>query len=118
MPPVFATEAFALKGGTAINLFMAPVARLSRDEELATIGSELDGIRERATSIGLGVRAPRRLTGDDTQLLVSDGQIEVNQIFRGSVLPPRMVDLHPTAQNMFATDVTARFGSLAGTSRG
>ena len=123
VPPVFATEAFALKGGTAINLFMAPVSRLSvdldlvflplglsRDEALASISSELDGVRERAASIGLGVRAPRRLTGDDTQLLVSDGQmevkIEVNQIFRGSVLPPRMVDLHPTAQDLFATSVT------------
>ena len=125
VPPVFATEAFALKCGTAINLFMAPVSRLSvdldlvflplglsRDEALASISSELDGVRERAASIGLGVRAPRRLTGDDTQLLVSDGQmevkIEVNQIFRGSVLPPRMVDLHPTAQDLFATSVTAR----------
>jgi hypothetical protein len=106
VPPVFATEAFALKGGTAINLFMAPVSRLSvdldlvflplvlsRDEALAAISNELHGVRERATSIGLSVRAPRRITGDDTQLLVSDGQvevkIEVNQIFRGSVLPPR-----------------------------
>ena len=56
VPPVFATEAFALKGGTAINLFMAPVSRLSvdldlvflplglsRDEALASISSELDG---------------------------------------------------------------------------
>lgn len=125
VPAVFVSDAFGLKGGTAINLFMSPVSRLSvdldlvflplglpRDQALAAIGAELDAVRERATSAGLSVRAPRRIAGDDTQLLVSDGQtevkIEVNQIFRGSVLPPRMVDLHPAAQEMFATDVTAR----------
>lgn len=130
VPAVFATDAFALKGGTAINLFLSPVSRLSvdldliflplglsREEALAAIGAELDGVRERASAMGLAARAPRRLAGDDTQLLVSDGQtevkIEVNQIFRGTVLPPRMVDLHPTAQEMFATDVTARLAADA-----
>ncbi len=125
VPPVFATEVFALKGGTAINLFMAPVSRLSvdldlvflplglsREEALAAIGSELDGVRDRVTTMGLSVRAPRRLTGDDTQLLISDSQtevkIEVNQIFRGSVLPTHMMDLHPIARDIFATNVTAR----------
>lgn len=125
VPIVFTSDAFALKGGTAINLFMSPVARLSvdldlvflplglpREEALAAISHELDGVRERANAIGLAVRAPRRLAGDDTQLLVSDGQtevkIEVNQIFRGSVLPPHMVSLHPTAQEMFATRAVAR----------
>ena len=39
--------------------------------------------------------------------------IEVNRVFRGSVLPPLMVDLHPTAQEMFATHVTARLLTTA-----
>jgi hypothetical protein len=101
VPVVFATDAFALKGGTAINLFLTPVSRLSvdldlvflplrpsREEALASIDWELNGIRLRAASLGLSVRAPGRLSGDDTQLLVSDGQsevkIEVNQVFRSS----------------------------------
>lgn len=130
VPTVFASDAFALKGGTAINLFLSPVNRLSvdldlvfvplglpREVALAAIGTELDGIRERAAALGLSVRAPRRLTGDDTQLLISDGQtevkIEVNQIFRGTVLPPHMMALHPTAQEMFATNVTARLAADA-----
>lgn len=125
VPAVFATDAFALKGGTAINLFLTPVTRLSVDldlvflplgltraEALQAISDELDGVRERMTAMGLTVRAPRRLAGDDTQLLVSDGltevKIEVNQVFRGTVLPARKASLHPAAQDMFATHVTAR----------
>ena len=34
VPTVFATDAFALKGGTAINLFLSPVSRLSVDLDL------------------------------------------------------------------------------------
>lgn len=125
VPAVFSTDAFALKGGTAINLFLTPVTRLSVDldlvflplgltraEALQAISDELDGVRERMTAMGLTVRAPRRLAGDDTQLLVSDGltevKIEVNQVFRGTVLPSRQSNLHPAAQDMFATHVTAR----------
>jgi len=125
IPIVFTSDVFALKGGTAINLFMSPVARLSvdldlvflplglpRDEALAAISRELDAVRERAAAIGLTVRSARRVAGDDTQMLVSDGQtevkVEVNQVFRGSLLPPRMVPLHPTAQEMFATQAVAR----------
>ena len=92
VPTVFSTDAFALKGGTAINLFLSPVSRLSvdldlvflplglsRGEALAAIDSELDGVRERAAATGLVVRAPGRLTGEDTLLLVSDGLTEVKK---------------------------------------
>ena len=34
VPTVFSTDAFALKGGTAINLFLSPVSRLSVDLDL------------------------------------------------------------------------------------
>jgi hypothetical protein len=125
VPAVFATDAFALKGGTAINLFLAPVSRLSVDldlvflplglpraEALALIAGELAAVSERVASQGLTCRSPGRLTGHDTQLLVSDGQtevkIEVNRIFRGSVLEPSMVRLHPAAEEIFAIDAAAR----------
>lgn len=125
VPIVFTSDVFALKGGTAINLFMSPVSRLSvdldlvflplglpRDEALAEISREFESVRERVEASSLTVRAPRRIAGDDTQLLVSDGRtevkIEVNQVFRGSVLPARMLHLHPTAEEMFATQVVAR----------
>lgn len=125
VPAVFATDAFALKGGTAINLFLAPVSRLSVDldlvflplglpraEALALIAGELAAVSESVASQGLTCRSPGRLTGPDTQLLVSDGQtevkIEVNRIFRGSVLEPSMVRLHPAAEEIFAIDAAAR----------
>lgn len=125
VPMVFASDAFALKGGTAINLYMSAVPRLSVDldlvylplglaraEALAAIGVELDGVRERATAAGLRVRTTRQIAGDDRQLLVSDGEtevkVEVNQVFRGSVLTPRIVSLSPAAEEMFAADVAAR----------
>ena len=82
---------------------MAPVSRLSvdldlvflplglsRDEALASISSELDGVRERAASIGLGVRAPRRLTGDDTQDLfatsVTARLLATSEIYAGKAV--------------------------------
>lgn len=125
IPAVFTTDAFALKGGTAINLFYSPVTRLSvdldlvflplglsRDQTLGDIKSELAGIAERAAVIGLNVRNSRRINGIETQLFISDGQtevkMEVNHILRGSVLPPLREDLHPIAQKIFATNVTAR----------
>jgi hypothetical protein len=125
VPIVFASDVFALKGGTAINLFMSPVSRLSVDldlaflplglpraEALAEISRELEGVRERAEASSLTTRAPRRVSGDESQVLVSDGQtevkIEVNQVFRGSVLPTHMARLHPTAEELFATHVAAR----------
>ena len=83
---------------------------------LEAIGDKLDGVRERAIAAGLRVRTTRQIAGDDRQLLVSDSEtevkVEVNQVFRGSVLPPRIVSLHPAAEEMFATDV-ADFDMLA-----
>lgn len=125
VPIVFASEAFALKGGTAINLYMSPVPRLSVDldlvflplglsraDALSEISLELAGIGKRAGQLGLSTRRVKKIAGDDSQLLVSDGEtevmMEVNLVIRGSVLPPRIMQLDPAAQELFATDVSAR----------
>ena len=125
VPLVFASDAFAMKGGTAINLYLSAMPRLSvdidltflplglpREDALRAITAELDGIRTRATRAGLTVREPGSLSGQDAQLLVSNSdvevKVEVNQVFRGSVLPPRLVDLHPVAAEVFGVDAPAR----------
>lgn len=124
VPLVFASDAFAMKGGTAINLYLSAMPRLSvdidlvflplglsRDDAVGAITAELTGIRTRATRAGLTVRDPRSVDGQDRQLLVSNGdvevKIEVNQVFRGSVLAPRLIDLHPVTQEVFGVNEPA-----------
>jgi len=125
IPSVFTSEVFALKGGTAINLFLSPLVRLSvdldvvflplglgREEALRAIASELEAVEQRVAKQGLLTRVPGRASGEDTQLLVSDGQttikIEVNHVFRGSILEPHQARLDPSSQQAFAVDVGAR----------
>jgi predicted nucleotidyltransferase component of viral defense system len=65
-PAIFETPHFAMKGGTAINLFVENMPRLSvdidvvyknhhasRDEALESIARELDAARERLIRMGI-----------------------------------------------------------------
>ena len=71
-PEVLANDIFAMKGGTAINLFVQDMPRLSvdidvvfrprevpRDEAVAAIDAELAAIGERVASLGLRARRLR-----------------------------------------------------------
>lgn len=103
--PMIADEpAFALKGGTAINLFYRDLPRLSvdidltylplkpRDESLAEIDQTLDRVAAKVERIK-GVRAKRIAGGGggDTRVEVSRGQtaikIETSPVARGTVHP-------------------------------
>lgn len=103
-PEVFANDIFAMKGGTAINLFVLDMPRLSVDidvvyrswkvpraEALDAINKELASIAERATPLGVQTRLVRSKDLGDTKLIVendaSQVKIEVNVVFRGTVLP-------------------------------
>lgn len=107
LPDVATEPDFALKGGTAINLFLRDMPRLSVDIDLtwlpigdrSTSLGEIDGALDRiATSI---IRrhpnvAARRVSGggsSDTRILVTSGRvrikIETSPVARGTVLPPR-----------------------------
>jgi len=95
-PDVFANDIFAMKGGTAINLFVRDMPRLSvdidvvylpwqtpRDEALQAINQELAAIATRVAPLGVQTRLVRAKDLGDTKLIVendaSQVKIEVNQ---------------------------------------
>ena len=106
LPDIAAEEAFALKGGTAINLFYRDMPRLSIDIDLAylpvtdreTALNDIDMTLGRITET-IANRNPRaqvrRIAGggdSDTRILISTGQaqvkIETSVVTRGTVYPP------------------------------
>jgi hypothetical protein len=104
-PLVFVDDAFALKGGTAINLFIRDMPRLSvdldlvftdhglpRDQALARIGEALQQSAERLKARGLLTRVQPAADASETKLLVRRGpvevKIEVNLVMRGTGDPP------------------------------
>lgn len=112
---------FALKGGTAINLFYRDLPRLSVDIDLTYLPLEprkesLKGIQKAlermADAIGRRVRGVRvvpggLIEGAKTKLLVSRGlanvKIEVSAILRGSVRSPEMRNVSDTVENIFGS---------------
>jgi len=121
-PDVFASDIFAMKGGTAINLFVRDMPRLSvdidvvylpwqtpRDEALQAITQELAAIAERVASLGVQTRLVRAKDLGDTKLIVendvSQVKIEVNAVFRGSVLPVERRSLSPKTSDLFGIEV-------------
>ena len=121
-PDVFRNPAFAMKGGTAINMLVRDMPRLSvdidvvytpwnvpRDEALAAITAELAAISERLTRIGLSVDTVGNSDTGDRTLLVSSGvsvvKVEVNIVFRGTVLPVQKRPLVTSAADMFAAEL-------------
>ena len=80
-PEVFANDIFAMKGGTAINLFVQDMPRLSvdidvvfqprqipRDEAVAAIDAELAAIGQRVASLALRARRFRAADVGDRAL--------------------------------------------------
>jgi Nucleotidyl transferase AbiEii toxin, Type IV TA system len=121
-PAVFASGRFAMKGGTALNLFVQQMPRLSVDIDLVlvdhrpdrhaalqAIGQELTAVQ--ATLAGQGYRAhlPANADGDDVKLVVSNEtaqvKVEVNFVFWGTALPVETRSLVATAQELFTTDL-------------
>lgn len=121
-PDVFANDIFAMKGGTAINLFVQDMPRLSvdidvvylpwqtpRDEALQAINQELAAIASRIATLGVQTRLiPARDLGD-TKLIVESGtsqvKIEVNVVFRGSVLPAERRKLSARTSDLFSVEL-------------
>ena len=120
MLPDIATEAvFALKGGTAINLFYRDMPRLSVDIDLAYLPvadrqSSLEEIGDSFNRIVTAIteRNPRlkarRIAGgsdNDTRIMVSDGsaqiKIETSPVTRGAVYPARTMVASETVTEQF-----------------
>lgn len=123
VPDVFQAGCFAMKGGTALNLFVQDMPRLSvdidvvyvahdkgREAALAEIGSELNAMHRRLRSRGLEAQVTSTKTGDETKLFIrrdrQEVKIEVNHVFRGTLLPTVQSRLVKAASDLFTTSVT------------
>lgn len=121
-PAIFSSPVFAMKGGTAINLFVQDMPRLSvdidvvfvphespRDEALLAIGNELTAAQGRIKALGFEASLRRSGEGTEAKLFVSGAgvevKVEVNFVFRGTVLPPELKALTPAAQQLFAANI-------------
>lgn len=122
-PFVFAADGlFALKGGTAINLFIRDMPRLSvdldlvfvdhrlpRDEALARINGAVRQSAARLTRRGFQTRMLATADAGETKLLVRragiEVKVEVNFVLRRTVHPVRNASLTPTARDTLLTDL-------------
>ena len=119
-PSVFEGNPFALKGGTAINLFVAEMPRLSvdldlvfadhrvgRKEALRSIAEALAVTRDRLQRAGIEVDLVASKSGDESKLFIRRGRnlvkVEANHVFRGTVLPVEKKKMVPAARLLFAT---------------
>ncbi len=133
IPHVAAEACFALKGGTAINLFVRDMPRLSVDIDLAylpvdeardtALKNMSDALGRVAASIkktitGVKVQESRAQKPERvTRLIVATGQarikIEPNEVIRGSVFPAEDRELTRGAEDLFELSVTAQTLSIA-----
>jgi predicted nucleotidyltransferase component of viral defense system len=121
-PDVFANDIFVMKGGTAINLFVQDIPRLSvdidvaylpwqvpRDDALQAINQELAAIASRLAPLGLRTRLIRSKDLGDTKLIVdndtSQVKVEVNMVFRGTVLPIEQRPLSGRTAELFGVEL-------------
>ncbi len=121
-PAIFETPLFALKGGTALNLFVQDLPRLSvdidvvfvrhdmtRDDALKAIQNELTLAKTRIERMGFGAEVRQNKVGDEAKMFVSDDtsevKVEVNFVFRGTVLPPIRSSLTAAAQTLFSANI-------------
>lgn len=121
-PELFRSRSFALKGGTAINLFYRDLPRLSVDLDLvycdhtSTRGQALAAIREALAEAqksfqeqGIESRFGGA-EGEESKLWLERSgvrvKVEVNHIFRGSLLETVQRPLVKEAQALFFTDMT------------
>jgi predicted nucleotidyltransferase component of viral defense system len=121
-PDVFANDIFAMKGGTAINLFVRDMPRLSvdidvvytplqtsREEALQAIRHELEAIADRVAKLGLTTHKIHSQALDDTKLLIDSAEaqvkVEVNVVFRGTVLPVARRSLNTKTADMFSVEM-------------
>jgi predicted nucleotidyltransferase component of viral defense system len=117
LPHVAEEKAFALKGGTAINLFIRNMPRLSVDIDLTYLP-----VQERAASLAAIEAALRRIAANlrktlgariteastegrvNKMFVHADGvqiKIEVNPVIRGSIFAPKLHEVAPLVEETF-----------------
>jgi predicted nucleotidyltransferase component of viral defense system len=120
---------FALKGGTAINLFVRDMPRLSvdldlvfldhslpRDKALVRINEAIRHAAERLKARGFQVRTVTATGAGETKLLVRRGnseiKVEVNFLLRGTVHPVRAASLSARARDILQAELEIPMTSL------
>ena len=130
LPEIGRQSVFALKGGTAINLFVRPMPRLSVDIDLTYLplharAEALIGITNSLEAIAREVQ--RRISGANVQISRAHGQItklvialadvqikvEPNQVLRGSVYPSEVRNISAEAEALLEQAVSVPTLSLA-----
>lgn len=131
LPHVAKEESFALKGGTAINLFVRNMPRLSVDIDLtwlpfdnraAALVGITDALRRVKTRIETAIPACRvalvpQSDGQEAKLTcqtqAAQIKVEVNTTIRGHLLPPRLMDIADTVEDEFGRFVSTNVISHA-----
>lgn len=128
-PFVFTDNTFALKGGTAINLFVRDMPRLSVDldlvfpnytlpraQALVQINNAIRHAAERLTTRGFQTHILMATDAGETKLLVRRGnieiKIEVNFVMRGTIHPVRAASLSQKAREVLLANLEAPLVSL------
>jgi predicted nucleotidyltransferase component of viral defense system len=128
-PLVLIDDTFALKGGTAINLFVRDMPRLSvdldlvfpdhtlpREQALRRINEAIRQSVARLKKQGFQTRAAASADAGETKLLVRQGaievKIEVNFVMRGTVNPVRTASLTQNARDTLQADLEVPVVSL------
>ncbi|MCH2222721.1 MAG: nucleotidyl transferase AbiEii/AbiGii toxin family protein, partial [Dechloromonas sp.] len=126
---VFTDGTIALKGGTAINLFVRDMPRLSvdldlvfpdhrlpRDEALAHINEAIRQSANHLKTQGFQTHTLAAADAGETKLLVRragiEVKVEVNFVMRGTVHPVRTAALTPTARDTLLADLDIPVVSL------
>jgi len=124
IPAVFQEPRFAMKGGTALNLFVQDLPRLSvdidvvftdhkvsREAALRMIASALERARNELERQGLQTESPVRTQGAESKIFLRRGRqqvkVEVNHVFRGTLLPVQRLILTPSSRSLFTAEVEA-----------
>ena len=122
VPSVFKAPFLAMKGGTAINLFVQDMPRLSvdidvvycdhtvdREEALRQISHELNRISIEIVALGYEADFRKTKGEDEVKIIVSRPEtqvkIEVNFVFRGTVLPVQILSLSKSTQELFSKNI-------------
>jgi len=118
IPHITEEKTLALKGGTAINLFLRNMPRMSvdidltylpfddREKALSNISNALGRIKARIEKSLTGISVNNHIVdGTDVKLFIQSKQaqikIEVNTITRGHLYPTRVLQVHETVQDKF-----------------
>ncbi|MBI4924520.1 MAG: nucleotidyl transferase AbiEii/AbiGii toxin family protein [Bdellovibrio sp.] len=124
LPAISQEKVFALQGGTAINMFVRPMPRLSvdidltylpiedRDTTLKKIGNALENIAKKVEKTITGVKVQKTARMERiAKLVVSSSEaiikIEPNEVLRGVTAEPRLMDLVKEAEVLFEFSVSA-----------